>query len=138
MPRYKFRVEQQHEELLARHRLELCKRKARHSSQASDAPQRIHSALINAAQSEAHVNEAAKGALKQAAFPDAGLDLIDAVLNEFAVKGRLRRRAMRLQILRIDACGGLKCGRSVDGKEEVLHEAVADLAPAFQRIDDLL
>ena len=133
----RFRLEQQHEELLAHDRLELREREARACVVRAGPPQCLQAALVDHSARHSDIEQTANDAFPETAAADLRFQLGDARLQPLAV---LRRhlRLWRYFGIRRDADRGLHHGRSIDAEKERLTERFLRVAPLVEDIDDVL
>ena len=123
-----FRIQQQEEELLARHRLELRQRQPRTFLGQSNSTQRRDAALIDEPSRHADIDQAADGALLKTAFGDPRFQFRDALVPQLRVQQGFSRPS-RPGDCRVNSDRGLKRRRSVD-REEYLTRRVFPGFPA--------
>ena len=132
-----FRLQQQEQELLARHRLELCERQSRTLFGQANSSQRCDATLIDKPSCHAHIDQAANSALLKAALGDVRFQLRNTLLNELTMQQGLSRPS-RPRRFRVDSDRGLKSRRAIHCEEHRLGELFLGVTPGIERVDDLL
>ena len=132
----RFRFQQQKEELLARHCLELRERHFRRFFGQAEPSQRRNAAFIDESPRRADIDQSPNGAFLKAAFIDLRFQLRNPLRNKFSVQWRFSRPPWPAS-RRVDSDRGLQRRPSIERAEHLFGESFLGLPPGIERPDDL-